>query len=197
MKREIKKNAFTLIEILVVMAIIGILLALAVVGVRYAILYSHDQQNKQYTVQIQQVLNEYYSLKNQYPAISCPGSGFDSQGDITTLYNLITSGSGFSATDQIVTDMSDVYTKISNGNLLSRFGYCTNPVSAGQPTAYILTTQMDLGQKCMDSSKTSFYVIGQGHYLYSGQNWNYDHIPTDMGLSVLQNGTQFTINCFN
>lgn len=62
-----KKNGFTLVELLVVMAIIGILAAISIVSFQTSQTKARDAQRKSDLNQIGQTLEAYYNDKGQYP----------------------------------------------------------------------------------------------------------------------------------
>lgn len=66
MKRS--SRGFTLIEILVVVAIIGILTSVAVVGYAQARMKARDSQRMSDLRQVQRALELYYLANNQYPS---------------------------------------------------------------------------------------------------------------------------------
>jgi prepilin-type N-terminal cleavage/methylation domain-containing protein len=67
-----KKNAFTLLELLVVIGIIGILVALATVSYSKTQAAGRDSRRKQDLVAIQNALEQYYSAEGyKYPAATC------------------------------------------------------------------------------------------------------------------------------
>lgn len=67
-----KKNAFTLLELLVVIGIIGILVALATVSYSATQKAGRDSRRKQDMVAIQNALEQYYSANvYKYPNATC------------------------------------------------------------------------------------------------------------------------------
>lgn len=91
-----KKNAFTLLELLIVIGIIGILVALATVSYSATQKAGRDSRRKQDMVAIQNALEQYYSQNSyKYPASECSGAlaptylktGFPSDPQLGTPYS--------------------------------------------------------------------------------------------------------------
>lgn len=92
-----KKNAFTLLELLIVIGIIGILVALATVSYSATQKAGRDSRRKQDMVAIQNAMEQYYSQNSySYPTSNCLTSlttptnflkiGVPSDPDITRSY---------------------------------------------------------------------------------------------------------------
>jgi prepilin-type N-terminal cleavage/methylation domain-containing protein len=64
------KKAFTLVEILVVMVIIGILIGLGIFGLSFAQKSAKDTDKKAALAQMALAMESYYSLNRKYPACS-------------------------------------------------------------------------------------------------------------------------------
>lgn len=94
----IKKNGFTLLELLVVIGIIGILLALITVSFTSAQRQSRDSRRRQDLAAIQNALEQYYS-ENSFSYPVCVG-------DISTVCSVQLSGyfSGGIPTDPLGTN---------------------------------------------------------------------------------------------
>lgn len=99
-----KKNAFTLLELLIVIGIIGILVALATVSYSATQKAGRDSRRKQDMVAIQNALEQYYSEHSySYPGTGCPAAaatyiktGFPSDPDGVTSYSFnLCSASGY------------------------------------------------------------------------------------------------------
>jgi len=70
-----KLRAFTLTELLVVMAILGFLMTLSVAGIQFALRRSRDVQRQNIVVSLENGLNAYYASNQNYPEETCSGGG--------------------------------------------------------------------------------------------------------------------------
>ena len=72
MKRQLSKKGFTLVELLLVMALIGVLASALIVLINPVAQFqrSRDSQRKNDLAQVQRALEQYYNDFNSYPASS-------------------------------------------------------------------------------------------------------------------------------
>ncbi|MEI6886721.1 MAG: type II secretion system protein [bacterium] len=82
-------KAFTIVELLVVMAVIGILLALAVFGIQALQKSQRETQRAQDLKNIQGELESYYSKYRRYPVSSDIGELWKTDTDFTLSNNLL------------------------------------------------------------------------------------------------------------
>jgi len=68
-KVTLNKRGFTLVELLVVLAIIGILIGLAIAGIRLVQQVNRDTQRKAFTRDIQLLVEAYQEQENSYPGV--------------------------------------------------------------------------------------------------------------------------------
>jgi prepilin-type N-terminal cleavage/methylation domain-containing protein len=189
---------FTMIELLVVLAIIGALIIIAVNGVKYAILYSHDQTYKQYLVGVEQVLDSYYAENNNYPYISCPsGTGTDGFATVTSLNNLV-QANGSQTTKA---NWNTLLQEIKNTGLVPSFGYCSSPQvgATNGATAFMLIYFSTTSQACQDNGSPAkpFFALGHGTYTANGSFGNYYNLPALYGMGIISTAPNYGINCFN
>lgn len=65
----LKQNGFTLVELVVVIAVIGVLAAITIVGYTTIQDQSHDSQRAASAVVVTEALEKYYSRNGAYPAV--------------------------------------------------------------------------------------------------------------------------------
>lgn len=116
------KRGFTLVELLIVMAIIGVLASLAVGNFMTAQMRGRDAQRKSDLKQISHALELYYADHGQYPAV-----------------NLVTAGTEF-------TDGKTTYFKVIPDDPLSNYNYVyrlvpSSPTQKYQLFAYLENTK--------------------------------------------------------
>lgn len=124
-----KKNAFTLLELLIVIGIIGILVALATVSYSATQKAGRDSRRKQDMVAIQNALEQYYS-EHSY---AYPNGGCDTQAAsyIRTGFPKDPDGTSYSF-NKCLSDgycICDVMEKNTSGN--ASFANCTGWTSTG------------------------------------------------------------------
>ncbi len=85
MRRNMNSRSFTLIELLIVIAIIGILAAIIMVTVTAAMARARDADRSSGITEMQKALEEYYIQNGSYPAGKCAASGGSSLGCLQVL----------------------------------------------------------------------------------------------------------------
>jgi prepilin-type N-terminal cleavage/methylation domain-containing protein len=123
------KKAFTLIELLIVIAIIGILAALIIANLSAARARARDAQRKAQLQQIATALQLYFDVKNDYPA-----SMSSSMNTLTTYF--LCSDSGFS-TSCTGTKYAEFTPPVGGSD--QNYSYARTTTSAGAPDFKIYT----------------------------------------------------------
>jgi len=124
-----KQKAFTLIELLIVIAIIGILATLIIANLSQARARARDSQRKAQLQQIATALQLYFDVKNDYPA-----SMSSSMNTLTTYF--LCSESGFS-TSCTGTKYAEFTPPVGGSNQNYSYTHTTTP--AGAPDFKIYT----------------------------------------------------------
>jgi type II secretion system protein G len=130
------KKGFTLVEMIVVIAIIGVLTAIVVTGLVGSKAKARDGQRASDLSQISLALEQYFDRCDQYPATIYPASGqtlasiyngcpMNGATPVVTLANFIS---------QMPTDPSGSGSPLKNAD----YGYAVN--NSSQPTDYVLYT---------------------------------------------------------
>ncbi len=78
LSKKASKKGFTLVELLVVMAILAILIGLSVVGIGYALMRSRNIQRATGMANLDTALNEYFSDKSVFPVSTNFPTGVES-----------------------------------------------------------------------------------------------------------------------
>lgn len=152
-----KQKGFTLVELLVVLAIVGILLALAVGGIRIVQEVNRDTQRKAFARDIQLALESYQEKNNKYPlggvtglgqaailslsntSSLCPKGIYITVGGTETICSKInfTPASAISGGSCIIGTTGVSGSEMGSGN----FSYCYN----GTAKAYTLIIKLERG----------------------------------------------------
>lgn len=132
MRKSPQKRAFTLVELMVAMAIIAVLMGLAAFGIAQALRTLRDDQRRNAVRDVETALNAYYADNAEYPAA------------ITLSVNQVTIAAN------LVVPLEGVAKATGN----------TNPTADNTPYCYALTTDgYKIGAK-LESGQ--WYVQGTG-----------------------------------
>lgn len=77
-------RAFTLVELLIVMAIMGFLMALSVAGLQYALRRSRDNQRQSAVTNLDNALTAYYTDNQEYPTEDGTGNPLSTSDTVAT-----------------------------------------------------------------------------------------------------------------